>query len=98
MSALHPTPAVCGFPRAPAFEWIAEHERFDRGWYAGPVGWFDREGRGAFAVAIRSALLDADGVWVFAGAGIVERSDPSAEYAETALKQKTILSALGLAP
>jgi len=98
VSALHPTPAVCGFPRAPAFEWIAEHERFDRGWYAGPVGWFDREGRGAFAVAIRSALLDADGVWVFAGAGIVERSDPSAEYAETALKQKTILSALGLAP
>ncbi|MFY0576424.1 isochorismate synthase [Cystobacter fuscus] len=39
VSALQPTPAVGGTPRALALEFIAAHESLDRGWYAGPVGW-----------------------------------------------------------
>ena len=54
---LHPTPAVGGYPRDVALAAILEREGFDRGWYAGPVGWVDHNGGGEFAVAIRSALV-----------------------------------------
>jgi menaquinone-specific isochorismate synthase len=95
LAALHPTPAVCGFPRDQAQELLAQEEGFERGWYAGPVGWFDLEGNGVFAPALRSAVL-SDGSWrLFAGAGIVEGSSPDAEWTETAIKLETVLWALG---
>jgi isochorismate synthase len=95
VKALHPTPAVCGLPRGPALDWITAHEPEGRGWYAAPVGWFDAEGNGTFVVAIRSALIRGREAWLYAGGGIVEGSDPVAEYQETALKQGTMLAALG---
>lgn len=91
---LHPTPAVGGVPRDGALRWIAEHERLERGWYAGPVGWMDRAGDGEFAVAIRSALLRPAEALLFAGCGIVASSDPDQEYAESSLKLQSVLSAL----
>ena len=48
VESLHPTPAVCGSPREEAQALIRAEERFDRGWYAGPVGWFDMAGEGRF--------------------------------------------------
>lgn len=95
---LHPTPAVCGAPRKAAIEWIAAHEPAARGWYAGAVGWFDAGGDGAFSVAIRSGVLERHEAWLYAGAGIVEGSDPSAEYAETGVKHSPMLAALGVLP
>lgn len=92
---LHPTPAVGGVPRGTALSWIARHEGFDRGWYAGPVGWVDRRGDGEFAVALRCALTDGDEAVLFGGCGIVADSDPDAEYAEAGLKLRPMLSALG---
>jgi isochorismate synthase len=94
VAALHPTPAVSGLPQRAASDWIRKHENFERGWYAAPVGWFDDRGDGTFAVAIRSALVDENRAWVFAGAGIVDGSEPGAEFLETQLKQKTVLAAL----
>jgi menaquinone-specific isochorismate synthase len=96
--ALHPTPAVCGTPRDAAIRWIAAHEPETRGWYAGAVGWFDASGDGVFSVAIRSGVLTRDQAWLYAGAGIVEGSDPALEYAETRVKQAPMLTALGLLP
>ena len=98
VAALHPTPAVCGTPRHVAIDWIAAHEPSPRGWYAGAVGWFDAAGDGAFSVAIRSGALTRHEAWLYAGAGIVEGSDPTAEYAETRVKQTPMLAALGLLP
>ncbi len=95
---LHPTPAVCGAPRKAAIEWIAAHEPAPRGWYAGAVGWLDAAGDGAFSVAIRSGVLERHEAWLYAGAGIVEGSDPSAEYAETGVKHSPMLAALGVLP
>jgi isochorismate synthase len=92
---LHPTPAVGGVPRKAALEWLSRHERLDRGWYAGAVGWVDRWGGGDFAVAIRSALLWDGQALLFGGCGIVADSDPEAEYAESRLKLRPMLSALG---
>jgi isochorismate synthase len=96
--SLHPTPAVCGTPRDAAIAWIASHEPETRGWYAGAVGWFDAEGDGAFSVAIRSGVLGPREAWLYAGAGIVEGSDPALEYAETRAKQAPMLAALGITP
>jgi menaquinone-specific isochorismate synthase len=50
--------------------------------------------RAEFAVAIRSALVDKDGAWAYAGAGIVAGSDPEAEWSETAHKLQAFLRAV----
>ncbi len=91
---LHPTPAVGGVPRDDALGWIRRHEGLDRGWYAGPVGWMDRDGEGEFDVAIRSALVRRHEALLYAGCGIVGDSDPDEEYAESNLKLRPMLSAL----
>ncbi|MFM7261371.1 MAG: chorismate-binding protein, partial [bacterium] len=82
---LHPTPAVAGAPIAPAMEALRAFEPFDRGLYAGPVGVVSRDGA-EIAVAIRSARIDGDALTAFAGAGIVEGSDPAEEWRETGHK------------
>lgn len=93
-AGLHPTPAVAGAPRGAALAWLRRHEPLARGWYAGAVGWLDAQGDGALAVAIRSALLQGDRAFTFAGAGVVAGSDPAAEWDETALKLETLGRAL----
>ncbi|SNZ04970.1 isochorismate synthase [Natronoarchaeum philippinense] len=94
VEALHPTPAVGGFPPDAAWETIKETETFDRGWYAAPVGWFDAAGNGAFAVGIRSAVAREDRATLFAGAGIVADSDPDREWDEVQLKYGPMLDSL----
>jgi menaquinone-specific isochorismate synthase len=96
LAALHPTAAVAGTPTKSALELIRELEGHTRGRYAGPVGWFDRDGDGEFAIALRCGLIDDDGVTLFAGAGIVEGSDPATEFEETEIKLRPMLGALGL--
>lgn len=96
LSILHPTPAVCGVPVDQARAWIEQHEPMGRGWYAGPVGWFDESGQGEFAVALRSGLISTRRADLFAGSGIVRDSDPMSEYDETSVKLNAMLSALGL--
>jgi menaquinone-specific isochorismate synthase len=91
---LHPTPAVGGSPRDVALATIAELEGFDRGLYAGPVGWVDRRGDGDWAVALRCATIDGRRAVLSAGAGIVAGSDPEAEWAETQAKLEPMLRAL----
>ncbi|MFC4065300.1 isochorismate synthase [Actinoplanes subglobosus] len=95
-TALHPTPAVCGTPTAEARAAIGELEPFDRGFYTGMVGWVDAAGDGEWAVTIRCATADPEGLDLFAGAGVVADSDPAAELAETTAKLRTLLTALGL--
>jgi salicylate biosynthesis isochorismate synthase/menaquinone-specific isochorismate synthase len=88
---LHPTPATGGAPPEAARAWLARHEALDRGWYAGPVGWCDASGDGELWVALRSGLARDERLRLFAGAGIVEGSDPEAELAETRLKLNALL-------
>jgi isochorismate synthase len=96
VECLHPTPAVGGFPREPALAAVGARERFDRGWYAGVVGWVGSAGDGEFAVALRSALLTSREAFLYAGSGVMADSDPDAEYAETCLKLRPMATALGL--
>jgi isochorismate synthase len=93
-AALHPTPAVGGWPRGPADKLIDELEAMERGWYAGAVGWIDGRGDGEFAVALRCGLLWEDGARLYAGVGVMPDSDPARELEETELKFKALLTAL----
>ena len=87
---LHPTPAVGGYPTCGVSDLIAETEGFDRGWYAGPIGWVgaaDAE----FAVAIRSGVAAGSRLHLYAGNGIVRGSTAAAEWAEMEQKILQIL-------
>lgn len=95
---LHPTPAVGGVPSEAALSFLSQVEPTPRGWYSGPVGWFDREGDGEFVVALRSGLLLPERAYLYAGAGIVRGSRAELEYEETALKMQALLDALELRP
>jgi menaquinone-specific isochorismate synthase len=91
---LHPTPALGGLPREAANTFIREAEPMTRGWYAAPVGWLNANLDGEFAVAIRSAVVQRERAWLYAGCGIVAGSDPQKEWDETALKFKPMMRAL----
>lgn len=95
-AALHPTPAVGGFPRARAQAVIRDLETYDRGFYAGAVGWTDAAGDGAWHVSLRCAEVAGSAVRIYAGAGIVPGSSPEGEVAETSAKFQTMLRALGV--
>ena len=96
IESLHPTAAVAGTPTAQALRLIEELEPFDRGRYAGPVGWVGADGEGEWAVALRSAQVSPSGiVTAYAGAGIVAESVPERELLETRMKFRPIVEALG---
>jgi salicylate biosynthesis isochorismate synthase/menaquinone-specific isochorismate synthase len=94
VSVMHPTPAVGGEPSAQALEAIPALEGFDRGWYAGPIGWIDAAGDGELCVALRCALLRGNVAHCYAGCGIVRDSDPAAELAESEIKLEAMLPVL----
>lgn len=101
VGALHPTAAVAGTPTDAAIAAIRELEPFDRGRYAGPVGWVDAAGNGEWAIALRCAQFDTDAgadaaiaVTAYAGAGIVAGSDPETELLETRVKFRPLVDAL----
>ncbi|WP_345711062.1 isochorismate synthase, partial [Kineococcus glutinatus] len=95
-TALHPTPAVAGWPVPESLREIGEVEGFDREFYAGLVGWCDASGDGEWALALRCARLRGSSARIYAGAGVVAGSRPAAELAETSAKLRTLLRALGV--
>lgn len=95
LRTLHPTPAVGGVPSAEARAAIRQQEPFDRGWYAGPVGWMGRE-EAEFAVAIRSGLVHASELALYSGAGLVEGSVPEREWDEIEQKIGDFAAILGI--
>ena len=90
LQALHPTAAVCGFPRNSARRLIDQQEGFQRGWYSGVVGLLSGTTT-ELAVAIRSVLVDDKQAWCFSGAGIVHGSEPEAEWQELEAKIESFL-------
>ncbi|PPQ40250.1 isochorismate synthase [Rhodoblastus acidophilus] len=98
IAALHPTPAVLGWPKAPARAFLRENEERRDGLYTGLAGWIDAEGDGEAAVVLRCAEIQGREARLWAGAGIMAESDPDAEWAETELKLTTFLDILGGAP
>jgi menaquinone-specific isochorismate synthase len=81
LESIHPTPAVGGYPDKSVLPILHEIEPFNRGWYAAPIGWTAPDSA-TFAVAIRSALVIKNKLFLYSGAGIVEGSLPEKEWEE----------------
>lgn len=94
VAALHPTAALCGFPRQLARQQLERIEAADRGWFGSPIGWLDFAGNGDFSVGIRAALVRDERVRLYAGAGIVPGSEAEREWGETELKMQPMKRAL----
>jgi menaquinone-specific isochorismate synthase len=88
---IFPTPAICGSPKGTSYNYIINNEKFDRGLFSGIIGSIS-PGEMDLIVAIRSALLKDNKLYVYAGCGIVRDSDPLSEFEETEIKMKAILS------
>lgn len=93
-SRLHPTPAVCGLPKAKAFEQIQALEKHDRDLYTGFLGPWNMHGQSHLFVNLRCARLLGNTVSLFVGGGITAKSDAEAEWEETVNKSETLLSVL----
>lgn len=78
---LHPTPAIAGSPRLAALSLLHQKEPLDRGWYASPIGWIEKD-KADIAIGIRSCLIRGKEMHLFAGAGIVKESNPEKEWEE----------------
>lgn len=95
LEVLHPTPAVGGVPTENAVAAIRAQEPFDRGWYAGPVGWVGRNAA-EFAVGLRAGLVQENQIALFSGAGIVKGSTPDREWEEIEQKIGDFAAIMGV--
>ena len=86
---------VGGTPTDRALAFIDREEPFDRGTYAGPVGWVSAAGA-EFCVGIRSGQVRGNELAVYNGAGIVPGSDAGDEWNEIETKMENFLRAVGL--
>lgn len=92
--ALHPTPAVCGYPKDLSKQYILQTEMHERGLYAGFLGSIQPDGQFAFYVNIRCMQYFANGAGLYVGGGITALSELEAEYNETVLKAENLLRVL----
>jgi len=88
---LHPSPAVCGYPKNAALDWINTLESFHRGNYASPMGWVDSSGNASFLLTIRGARYIEENIEFTAGSGIVSGSVLEKEIDEIKLKFESIV-------
>lgn len=93
LSRIHPTAAVAGLPRNAAIPFITEHEGFERGWYAGTLGYFSPQSA-EFCVTLRSAQVNHHQITLYAGAGIVEGSSAESEWQEILRKSLAMANLL----
>lgn len=94
LELLHPTPAVCGFPKEPAFNFILENESYNRRYYSGFVGPLNIEGKSRLYVNLRCMQIGGDMLRLYAGGGMLPSSELKSEWEETENKLQTILTVI----
>lgn len=99
VKALHPTPALCGFPKKAAHVFIVENEGYNREYYGGYLGeWkfnnLDYSNNSNLFVNLRCMKIEKSKAYLFLGGGVNKDSDPESEYHETINKSKTVKSIL----
>ena len=94
LEALHPTPAVCGFPKDSAYNFILEHEGYDRSYYSGIIGWMDPHDSTHLYVNLRCMHIAGQTTTLYAGGGILPSSTIDAEWEETQIKMNTMRECL----
>ena len=94
LKELHPTPAVCGLPKAEAYQFIPENEGYERRYYSGFIGWLDPEGPTDIYVNLRCMEIRTNQAKLYAGGGILSSSEVRSEWEETGEKLKTMKNIL----
>ena len=94
LRATFPAGTLSGAPKVRAMQIIDELEPERRGVYGGAVGYIGFDGNMDVAIAIRTIVAHDDEMWLQAGAGLVEASDPEKEYEETVNKARAGLVAV----
>ncbi len=94
LKLLHPTPAVCGFPKEAAKRFILEKEGYPREFYAGFLGEVDLENKTNLYVNLRCMKYEVPNVELFLGGGITKDSIAENEWNETVEKSKVIKKVL----
>lgn len=94
LASLHPTPAVCGMPKEDAYQFILQHEQYQRLYYSGFSGWLNPNGSTGLYVTLRCMRIMAEEIALFAGGGLLAASQLHAEWQETEAKIHTLLSLL----
>lgn len=92
--ALHPSAAVCGYPKEAAADWLARYEPLERSGYSGLTGWVDINGDATLNPVLRCARIQGNSAVLYAGAGLVADSNSLAEWEETELKLGSMIEAL----
>lgn len=92
IAGLHPTPAVCGLPKAEAYMMIHKAEQHQRRYYTGFLGPWKLENQSQLFVNLRCAELGKNKINLYVGGGLTASSNPDDEYKETVHKSKTLLS------
>ena len=93
INSLHPTPAVCGFPRDESKKFIIKSENYNREFYAGFLGELNmatQHSQTNLFVNLRCLKLNADTIEIFVGGGITKDSNPEHEWEETVQKSIAI--------
>ncbi len=90
LQRLHPTPAVCGFPREEAMQAILTHEAAHRQYYAGFSGPLLLQGETHLYVSLRCMSLTSTSATLYAGGGIMPDSQEQEEWDETVRKMQTM--------
>ncbi len=91
---LHPTPAVCGFPKDMADNFIRLHEKHPRKYYTGYLGPWRLNKEARLFVNLRCMEVLAEQFVLYVGGGITAKSVPEQEWEETVQKARTLLSVL----
>lgn len=96
IAALHPTPAVCGFPKDKAKTFILENEKYNREFYAGFLGEWNKDfstyaqHQSDLFVNLRCMKINHNAIDIFVGCGITKDSNPEKEFLETVNKSTTM--------
>ena len=88
-----PAGTVSGAPKIRAMEIIDSLEKSKRKLYAGGIGYFSPKNNMDTCIALRTAIVKNNKVYIQAGAGIVADSNPEKEYQETLNKAKALIEA-----
>ncbi len=94
LKKLHPTPAVCGFPKERAYRFIVENEGYNRSYYAGFVGLLSPAKQTNLYVNLRCMQWEDKQLILFAGGGLLVTSQCEKEWRETEDKLQTLLRIL----
>ena len=94
VEALHPTPAVCGLPKENAINFILKNEGYNRKYYSGFLGEWNKDNQTDLFVNLRCLEIENDVVNIYVGCGITKDSNPEKEYIETENKSMTMRNVL----